>query len=764
MFARLSRRASAMRLAVLAGTALLSIAATVPQDEDAPVRTAVRTESGAQAVQRVDPFIGVDWWGQAFLGATAPYGMVKVGPDMTDLDGKPWKAGYFSGGRVLGYSHLHLSGAAGKYGNVRVMPATGTLDFADISSPANAEVARPGYYAGTLTRPDVRVELTSSGRSAMHRYTFHEDAPQHLTVRLDQIQTQSKGREGQKFLGAELSIDSAHEISGMGRYEGGWNMGGEYRVYFVMIADQDADGARSWTKEGFSTVRKVKVGADEPLAASFDYAGKAGRVVTLRVGISFVSVAQARANAMKDASFEAARASATAQWEKALAPIKVEGGRASDQREFYTALYHTMLMPSDRTGENPDWASSEPYYDDYHAIWDTFRSAWPLLTMIHPDRSRDMLRSLIDIYRHTGWMPDARAGNSNGRTQGGSNSDVVVADAFVKGLEGIDYDTAFAAMLKNATVEPRDAEKVGRGGLRDYLAKGYISTDYPRAGSRTVEYAYDDFAIGEVACGLGKTDLARQYLRQSGNFANLFDPDLEVMGIKGFLRPRNPDGSWAKPYLDKRGTWPDFFYEGDIWTYSDYAPHDVARLIELAGGRKAFEARLDATFGRLLFDMTNEPGFLMPMLYHYIGRPDKSWQTIINYRSKAFLDERGGTPGPEDSGAMSSWLVFHSMGFFPVAGQDLYLIGTPLYTRSTMDLGNGHSFVIEAPGAADPANRYVQAARLNGKPIERAWFRHSEIANGGRLELTMGPEPTAFGTRELPPSLSTSATMQCARH
>jgi predicted alpha-1,2-mannosidase len=738
-----------VRPLLLAVSPLVLVGATTPPAPRAPV-------------DLVDPFIGVDWHGQAFLGATAPFGMVKVGPDMESFDGKPSGSGYRSGGRVLGFSHLHLSGASGKYGNVRIMPATGELDFADLASPANQEVAVPGYYAATLTRPQVRAEMTSTGRSALHRYTFRSDAPAHLTVRLDRVLTQGGGREGQRFLGASLAIDSARAISGVGRYEGGWNMGAEYRVYFVILADQDADGVRSWSKDGFSPARKLTVDGDTPIGATFDYAGKAGRTVNLRVGISFVSVEQARRNAMQDRDFATARASVTEAWRKALAPIEVEGGRESDRRQFYTALYHTMMMPSDRTGENPKWQSSEPYYDDYHAIWDTFRSAWPLMTMIHPDRSRDMLRSLIDIYRHEGWMPDARAGNSNGRTQGGSNADVVVADAWVKGMKGIDYKTALAAMIKDATVTPEDPEKVGRGGISDYIAKGYISTDFPRAGSRTVEYAYDDFAIAQVACGLGQKDVARRYLAQSGNFANLFDPGMTVGGVKGFLRPRRPDGTWAAPYLERRGTWPDFFYEGDIWTYSVYAPQDMARLIGLAGGPDAFTARLDLTFDRLLFDMTNEPGFLMPMLYHYVGRPDKSADRIIDYRSKAYLDERGGTPGAEDSGAMSSWLVFHSMGFFPVAGQDLYLIGTPRFTHSRIDLGDGHSFVVDAPGAEDPANRYVQRAELNGRPIARAWFRHSEIAQGGHLVLHMGPSPSDFGTRELPPSLSTSAGMQCS--
>jgi len=748
------RKTPMISLAALAVAGLLTGAGPAPVQPDA-----------ADPMAWVDPYIGVDWYGQSFLGATRPFGMVKLGPDMESFDGRPSKFGYLSGGRVLGYSHLHLQGAAGKYGNIRLMPAAGAFDLADVTSPANDETATPDYYAATLTRPDVRVELTTTERAGLHRYTFRSGDDAHLTVRLDRILTQSNGREGQKFLGADLTVDSAREISGMGRYAGGWNLGGEYRVYFVILLDQDAAEVRTWGADGFSEGSTMNVEGDHPIGASFDFGGRAGQVVNAKVGISFVSVEQARRNAQAAPDFDTARAEAHTAWEQALSPIQVEGGSPAERRQFYTALYHLQLMPSDRTGENPGWTSAEPYYDDYQAVWDTFRSAWPLLTLIQPERSRDLLRSLIDVYRHEGWMPDARVGNSNGRTQGGSNSDVVVADAFVKGMTGIDYSTAFEAMVKNATVNPPDAEKEGRGGLPDYLTRGYISTSYDRAGSRTVEYAYNDFAIAQVACGLGQPDVAARYRAQSGNFANLFDRDMEVQGITGFIRPRNPDGTWAEPYMAKRGTWPDFFYEADLWTYSLYAPHDVAQLIELSGGREAFTRRVDALFDRLQFDMTNEPGFLLPMLYHYVGRPDKSVQRIIDYRGKGFLDARGGTPGPEDSGAMSSWYAFHAMGFFPVAGQDLYLIGSPIFTRSALNLGQGRSLTIEAPGAADPANRYVQSAELNGRPIDRAWFRHSEIASGGRLVLHMGPAPTAWGTTELPPSLSgndaASAALRC---
>jgi predicted alpha-1,2-mannosidase len=442
-------------------------------------------------------------------------------------------------------------------------------------------------------------------------------------------------------------------------------------------------------------------------------------------------------------------------WKVELAKLDLVGASDSQRRQLYTAMYHIMLMPTDRTGENPDWQSSEPYYDDYYCIWDTYRSSSPLLTLISPDRQRDIIRSLIDIYRHTGYMPDARSGNDNGRTQGGSNANVVVSDAYVKGLKGIDYETAFAAMVHDAEVPPTDAQKEGRGGLKDYNEKGYVTLADERSGSRTAEYSYDDFAISEVACGLGKTKEAALYASRAHNFEHLWDKDMTVEGFKGFMRPRNPDGTWAPPYLVVRGTWPDFFYEGDIWTYSIYAPQDMRRLIEMAGGDEMFVHRLDNIFLRRHFDVTNEPGFLLPVLYNYAGRPDKTADIVRLILEKDFTDSRAGIPGNDDSGAMSSWLIFSTLGIFPVAGQDVYLISTPSIPDASLDLGNGKKLRIVAKDLdAKGLNRYVQSATLNGVDLPTSWFRHAQIKDGGTLVLTMGSAPSNWGKTVPPPSMS----------
>jgi predicted alpha-1,2-mannosidase len=716
-------------------------------------------------VHSVYPFLGVDWGGNAFVGAAIPFGMVKLGPDMEDFDGRPSGFGYLSGGRILGFSHLHLSGASGKYGNILVAPATGALGLADIKSPRVDEVNHPGYYAATLTRYNVRAELTATRRVGFHRYTFPASRQSHLIVDIAHCLDKGPGSESQRFLGGRVNLLSDHEAEGVGRYAGGWNKGGEYRVYFYIVLDTPASSAQTWSGETLTSAKDASVVEDRPLGSVFNLHTHAGQVVQAKVGISFISAEQARQNVLQEVlgwDFDAVRNAAVKAWNEALSRIQIHGETDSKRVQFYTAMYHTMLMPSDRTGENPGWQSSEPYYDDYYAIWDTFRSSVPLLTLIAPDRQRDLIRSLIDIYRHTGYMPDARSGNDNGRTQGGSNADVVIADAYVKGLTGIDYPTALEAMLKDASVPPADPQKEGRGGIAEYNAKGYLSLANERSGSRTVEYAYDDFAIAEVACGLDRPAEARLFAARARNWEHLWDKDLTVEGFKGFLRPRNPDGSWAEPNLLVRGTWPDFFYEGDLWTYSLYAPQDVRRLIALAGGNQMFVRRLDNIFYREHFDVTNEPGFLIPVLYNWAGRPDHTAEAITELLEKAFTDQRTGIPGNDDSGAMSSWFIFQSLGFYPNAGQDIYLIGTPSFPEADITLASGKTLRILAKNMdSEHINRFIQSATLNGVPLDTSWFRHGQIANGGTLVFTMGSAPSNWGTANPPLSMSDTVSPIC---
>jgi predicted alpha-1,2-mannosidase len=280
--------------------------------------------------------------------------------------------------------------------------------------------------------------------------------------------------------------------------------------------------------------------------------------------------------------------------------------------------------------------------------------------------------------------------------------------------------------------------------------------------SALVEYSYDDFAIAEVACGLNRPEQAKIFAVRSHNWENLWDKDLTAEGFKGFLRPRNSDGTWAAPNLLVRGTWPDFFYEGDLWTYSFYAPQDVRKLIALSGGNETFVHRMDQIFYRQHFDVTNEPGFLIPMLYNWAGRPDKTADIITALLERAFTDQRSGIPGNDDSGAMSSWFIFQSLGFYPNAGQDIYLIGTPSFPEAEIHIANGKTLRIVAENL-DSAhiNRYIQSATFNGIALNTSWFRHSQIKDGAALHLVMGSAPSNWGTTNPPPSMSDPSLQNC---
>jgi len=409
-----------------------------------------------------------------------------------------------------------------------------------------------------------------------------------------------------------------------------------------------------------------------------------------------------------------------------------------------------MLMPADRTGENPKWENNGPYYDDFYAIWDTYRSSSPLITLLTPSRQIDIVNGMLQIYKRDGYLPEARSGNCNGRTQGGSNAEVVIADAFVKGLDGINYKLALEAMLKDATVPPGgNEEKEGRGGLTDYNRLGYVSTDFVRAGNRTLEYAYDDYCLATVAKGIKRKGEYWRFIQQSDNWQNLWR-DIEDHGSRGFIMPKDAQGNWVDssqcnasngrityiPYTPVAQDWPicvcwwcGFFYEVSSWEYSLSVPHDVAMVVQKSGGNEAFRKRLDTLFDKGLYNVANEPSFLSPNLYHWIGRPDLSNARIHRIIDENFNSSRSGIPGNDDSGAMSSWLAFHLIGLYPNAGQSYYLINAPYFEKTVIHQENGEDFIIQAKNLS-VKNKYIQSAKLNGEDYPKAWIEHKDIVMG----------------------------------
>ena len=718
----------------------------------------------AQNARLVDPVLGADGGGNTFPGATLPFGMLKAGPD---TGGNNANSGWTAQLPINGFSQTHVSGTGGgpKYGNILVQPTTGAVTPADSNSPRHNERATAGFYGVKLTRYDVDVEIAGARRSAIYQFVYPASDKSNLLFDVGHcLTTSNRFGENQVIATSAIQVASPTEVSGSTTVTGGWNkQPNTYTVYFYAVIDTPATSSGTWLNGVMSSGSKMQGEVpDGQSGAWLTFPTHSGQAVKMKLGISFLSVDQAKANlAAEIPGFDlaAVRTQAEAVWDKALSTVSIETANREDKVEFYSAIYHTMLMPTDRTGENPVYTSSEPYYDDFYTIWDTFRSSSPLLTLIAQDRQTDMVRALVDMYRHEGWLPDGRSGNYNGRTQGGSDADMEIADAYLKHLPHIDWETAYKAVQKDAEVTSPNQLKEGRDDLEEWRSLGYLpmeGTDRP--GSKTMEYAANDYAVALLAKGLHKDADYEKYLKRASNWKNIWDPDASDHGFTGFIWPRHRDGSWKAnfdPLLS--GSWgSDSYYEGNSWTYSTYVPQDVAGLIKASGGDARFVQRLDAFFdlpGR--YDVGNEPGFLAPYLYLWAKRPDRTQSHIRSILAKNYHAGPNGLPGNDDSGAMSSWYAFGKMGFYPNAAQDVYLIGSPAYRRTSIALANGRKFVIETVGdvAADP---YIASATWNGHPYNRAWFTHKQLMQGGTLVLTMSATPTKWGADAPPPSLSDS--------
>lgn len=727
-------------------------------------------EKTATLAGYVDPRIGSEGLGRVFIGPSCPFGMVKPSPDCTPSPNSGWLP---MPERVDGFAQVHVSGTGGgpKYGNILVTPFCGEPDKIRHLDYREYENIRLGYYDTRFTKSGIRTEITTAEKASYYRFTYPGGKEMSLSIDAGFFLGESPvpdTREAQQFVGSEIQILSDTEVCGYSRIRGGWNNGRAYTVYFYAQTDRPFSKSATW-KGNVISADRAQYDSYQKTGALLSF-GNDGGTLQLKVGISFISCLKARANAHEEItewSFEKVHNELLEKWEALLSRIEIDTDTPEEyKRMFYTGLYHTMLMPVDRTGENPLWNDPEPYYDDFYAIWDTYRTSSPLITIIDPKREVDIVRSLINIYKRDGYMPDARSGNCNGRTQGGSNAEIVIADAFVKGLKGIDYELGLQAMLKDATADPGAShEAEGRGGLREYLQLGYVPWGIDRAGNRTVEYSYCDYAIALVAKGLGKDELYSKYLKQSGNWKNLWRDDYEHSGAKGFIMPRNAMGEWLDsiPFghskvmqpkyvytpLTFEGPWYTpwwsmFFYEASSWEYSLSIPHDVPGLIEKCGGREAFEQRLDTFFIKNYYNVNNEPSFLTPCLYHWLGKPWKSSERIHEIIKKNYNDGPVGLPGNDDSGAMSSWLAFHMMGLYPNAGQDYYLINSPLLESVTIHLDNGKDFHIKAEGLSEK-NRYIQSITLDGKEYPYSTLRHKDLEKGGEMVLKMGRKPSEWG-------------------
>lgn len=758
----------------------------------------------------VNPLIGSTNGGNVFAGASLPYGFAKA---VADVDGQNTGGFASDGSNVTGFSSVHDSGTGGNpsLGNFPLFPQV-CPDDGDVNSCSfrigdrklpyvnESVVARPGYFSVQL-QSGVRAEMTVAERTALYRFNFSAATTNgsgnasttgaHPLILLDLTDL------WQSRQNASVSVDAdTGRMTSNGTFLPSFGAG-----YYIMYFCVDFFGAEIYENGVWVNNRAGTEPKDLFVTRGFNlfyleaggftrFSSLTNDTVLARMGMSFISSAQACSNAESEIpnpaeDFDTLVASAQDAWRQKLSSVSIIPGGATEdlQTTFWSGMYRAMMSPQNYTGENPRWDSGIPYFDSYYCLWDAFRVQHPLLTIIDPSAQIQMVNSLLDIYQHEGWLPDCHMSLCNGWTQGGSNADVVLADAYVKNLSSaIDWHLALDAIIQDAEVEPLEWSFHGRGGLTSWKALDYIPyLDYDpfgfgtnsRSVSRTLEYSYNDFCLATLARGLGEPeDTYARYLARGTNWRNLWRADQVSLidgadtGFQGFFQPRYANGTWG--YQDPIAcsnlagfcsltSNPSETFEASIWQYQFLVPQDVAGLIGLMGGDDAFVSRLDFFHTSGLADISNEPVFLTAYLYHYAGRPGLSTGRIHTYIPGDFNSAAGGLPGNDDSGSMGSFLWFSAVGLFPVAGQDVYLISAPFFegVGVTHPL-TGRTATVRAVQGWDPGygSVYIQNASVNGRPWTRSWIGHEFFTEGWALELTLGVNESSWGQalEDRPPS------------
>ncbi|GCE17127.1 GH92 family glycosyl hydrolase [Dictyobacter kobayashii] len=694
----------------------------------------------------VDPFIGVDNWGSCLCGPYLPLSLVRPGPD-TAIPHPP--NGYQSGQPIIRFSHTHVSGTGGegRYGNIGILPFITDVHTAQKGYIAQQEQAGSGYYHVMLEPAHIKAELTATSHVGVHRYTFPDGAEAQILLDAGSV-IQTSREDSAHSISGHIEWISTTEIVGRADLQGGWGHQFPYSIYFYAHFDQEALQRTAYSQDD-STQNLFAVGPNCQALASFGLAHE----VNLSVGISYVSIAKARANVEQEVgqkSFSQIHAEAVEIWEHELSRICVSGGTVEQKTLFYTLFTRLLCMPGDLgvDDENPSWHSGVRQFTDFYCVWDSVRNANALITLFHPDLEIAFLNALLDIAEHTGWLPDAWIAGHSAKIQGGSSADILFCEAALKGLQGIDYQKALHYMRKNNEVQSPDPLFYGRY-LQDYSTLGYVSTDVPLSSvSKHLEYTYQDWCIGTLAMYLKQYETAQEYHTYSQRVWNLWRDDLHTFA------PKNHDGSWVEPFDPTHKhifQWLDpYFYEGNSWQWSFNVQQDFAGLIERHGGTEAFIQHLD-TFFELGYYASKEIMLHTPYLYIYAGRPDKTAERVYTLLQQHFHATRDGLSDNEDMGCQSAWYMCSSMGLYPVMGQDLYLLTPPAFKRIKIALGNeGSHLIIEAPEAGE-RQRYIVGATLNGLPLQRAWLRHHEIVHGGVLHFTLADQPGSWGEQEIPP-------------
>ncbi len=707
----------------------------------------------------VNPFIGTDGPGNTYPGATVPFGMVQLSPDI-GIPGWDRISGYFYKDSIItGFSHMHLSGTgAGDLYDILVMPTNSKFNkrikennYKPFSSFSHKkEEASPGYYAVDLLDFGIKAELTVTARTGIHQYTFPKDDKSQIHIDLGYALNWDSPTE------TYLKVVNKTTIEGY-RKSTGWAK--DQRVYFVIKVSKAFHSFQLFKND--SLVTSSALGKNTKII--LNYNTSENEQIVLKTGVSTANIEGAYkslAIEVPDFNFENYKAKASEAWEKELHKIEISTSDETKKQLFYTMLYQSMLAPTllsdlngNYKGANDTIVKAEGFnrYDTF-SLWDTYRAAHPLYTILHPKRTSDMVNSLLVHYKETGLLPVWSMQGNETNMMIGYHAVPVVVDAYFKGIENFDIELAYEACKASAMDNSRQID--------EYKKLGYVPVDEHHENwsvSKTLEYAYDDWCIAQFAKALNKTTDFENFSKRSENWRNVYDSQ------STFMRPKLKDGSFVTAFIPKE--YSPYFCESNAWQYFWSVPQNIEGLVKEVGGNKLFEKKLDTMFtlkplpeDKLPIFSTgmigqyahgNEPSHHVAYLYNYVEKPWKTQELVREILETQYKNAPDGHCGNEDCGQMSSWYIFSSLGFYPVnPAQGIYSFGSPLFDSATINLENGKKFVVEALNN-NAKNIYIQNIELNGKLINRNYITHNEILEGGKLIFTMGEFPNKMSTNTM---------------
>ncbi len=712
-------------------------------------------------------------YGQTLPAVLEPNGMTFWTPQTRDTETKCVAPYYYGDTLLQGFraSHWIVGGCTQDYGSVTLMAESDSLrclpEARATTMSHDDEVARPDYYAVTLADEGIRAEMTGRCRTAIYRFTYSKAGKGYLVVN-------PNSDEGEAEIALDPRKGRIYGSNPVHRIYQGWGEEAGFSGYFVVYFKKSITAFGSY--EGETICRdegRVTGKKDSGVWIEFDVAE--GEEVIVKVATSFVSCEGADINLAQELphwDFDRTHNELLEIWQQRLRLIQVESSDDDAKQKFYGALYRASFLPrtmNDVDGRYPSFAAGTPilqtnnttYYDDY-SLWDTFRALHPLITLLTPLRSGEMMQSLIDKYIQGGWMPIFPCWNSYTAAMIGDHTLSAISDAYIKGIRNFDLTNGYAGMRQNAFDSPSSADyKDGKGrrALTSYLKYGYIPLEdsVPDAFhtkeqvSRTMEYAYDDFCLAQIARSLGRNNDYKKLMARAKNYQNVIDPRT------GYAQGRHANGQFLDD--DDAFSFASFITEGAPCHYTWYAPHDPYGLMALMGGREKYVAKLDSMFSQNRYWHGNEPCHQIAFMFNYAGQPWKTQKAVRHILDTEYLNLPGGLSGNDDAGQMSAWYVFAAMGFYPVCpGTPYYMLASPTFPLVAICPEGGETFTIHAINAS-AENIYIQSATLNGEPYTKNYLSHADIARGGMLELVMGNTPnTTWGAAadDCPPDVMTT--------